>query len=65
MSNGVMNYETSSVHEVIILPAHENNDVDALKSMVNEVNCTTLDAVDFLSDNVYKYSRETKLVSIA
>lgn len=55
----------SSVHEVIILPAHENNDVDALKSMVNEVNCTTLDAVDFLSDNVYKYSRETKLVSIA
>lgn len=55
----------SSVHEIIVLP-YNDEDVYALKDMVIEVNKSSLDNEDFLSDSVYLYKRnEEKLTKVA
>lgn len=46
----------SSVHESILLPAMAQNNLDALSAMVKEVNDTSLDAQDILSDRAYFYN---------
>lgn len=46
----------SSVHESILLPAVAKNDLDALSAMVREVNDTSMDAQDVLSDRAYYYN---------
>ena len=54
----------SSIHEVIAVPAGES-EPDDLRQMVKEVNVSELDAEEFLSDNVYRYSRKTGEITIA
>ena len=49
----------SSIHEVIILP--DSEDVKSLASMVKEVNDTQVIDNERLSNNVYKYNKETGL----
>ena len=44
----------SSIHELICVPA-EGGDADYLKSMVTEINKSTVDSVDKLTDSVYMY----------
>ena len=51
----------SSIHEVIFLKRYD----EGFKSMVKEVNETTVSAEDFLSDNVFKYNHETKEIEVA
>lgn len=53
----------SSRHEVLFTPEYEK-DTDALLQIVREVNRTALEQEDFLSDNVYYYSKETKEITI-
>ena len=50
----------SSIHEVLILKREDDMDPYALKSIVENVNETVLDASDFLSQNVYQYSKGEK-----
>lgn len=50
----------SSVHEVIILPdPNFTVDISELRTMIHEVNVTTVKDEEVLSDNLYVYDRET------
>jgi hypothetical protein len=51
----------SSVHEVLIIPTDMTRDKTNLEFMVKEVNCTTVEPIDKLSDHVYQYSAEEGL----
>lgn len=53
----------SSRHEVILTTAH-GKDADSLKQMVREINATQVLQEDFLSDNIYYYSKETKKITM-
>ena len=53
----------SSIHEVIAVP-EKFMEPDALREMVMEVNASELDREEFLSDNVYRYSRKTGEIMI-
>ena len=53
----------SSVHEVLLIPYTEG-DADALSWIVNEVNQVVIKQQEYLSDSVYKFSRETGEISI-
>lgn len=53
----------SSIHEVIIVPV-EGIDPGGLQQMVVEINASELNAEEFLSDNVYRYSRKTGEITI-
>lgn len=53
----------SSIHEMIAIPVSYGN-VYELKSIVHEVNCTQVSKEDFLSDNVYRYYRDTNRIEI-
>lgn len=53
----------SSRHEVLLIP-ERGKDPHYLIKMVREVNRTQVEQEDFLSDNAYYYSRETKEISI-
>ena len=44
---------------------HLDSDMNSFKSMVYEVNHMVLDSSEFLSDNVYIFSRQTKKLMIA
>lgn len=48
----------SSIHEIIIVPADENNYFEKLEKMVKDVNATQVCREDVLSDGVYFYSRQ-------
>ena len=52
----------SSRHEVIILPTDTTQEgmYEKYKEMVRDVNVTQVDAEDFLSNNIYIFSRATK-----
>lgn len=52
----------SSVHEVIIIPKHEDIDEIFLSQMVNDVNETKLQAEEILSDHAYLYLKEENQV---
>lgn len=54
----------SSIHELILIPTSEAVDEEKLKAMVRNVNQTLVAAEEILSDSVYKYSRENKLITI-
>lgn len=54
----------SSVHEVLIIPAHGADSYQELSDMVKEVNATQLCQEEILSDHVYYYSRETSQLSM-
>lgn len=55
----------SSIHEVILIPSSENDNMEEFRNMVHSVNTTTLEPEDFLSDNVYIYRRDTGQIEIA
>ncbi|MDD3369939.1 MAG: DUF5688 family protein [Lachnospiraceae bacterium] len=55
----------SSVHEVILLPDDGHSGIEQLQKMVKEVNATQVEAEEILSDNVYRFERETGQISIA
>ncbi len=55
----------SSVHETILLPLQKNNSKESLREMVYDANRTMLDQSEFLSDNVYLYSRNDRQLMIA
>ena len=47
----------SSVHEVIAIPDHGTPETEILAGMVKEINRTTVDPKEVLSDSVYRYER--------
>lgn len=47
----------SSIHEVILLPTHDRQDVVQLKEMVHEINDSQVEPEEVLSDSVYYYNR--------
>ena len=60
----------SSIDEVILIPQKNENHsyeetVSYLKSMVREVNFTSVNETDVLSDNVYYFSRSLGKVTVA
>ena len=55
----------SSVHEIMLLPLQKSNNIESLREMVCDVNRTMLDQSEFLSDNVYLYSRNDRQLMIA
>ena len=55
----------SSVHETILIPTVEDEDVEVLGKLVQQVNKTELSKEDMLSDNVYHYDANTGKLEIA
>lgn len=53
----------SSIHEVLLVPGYGNDSLSLIK-IVGEVNRTVVEQEDFLSDNVYYYSRKNKKITI-
>lgn len=54
----------SSIHELILCPKTVNM-VEKLKEMVHDINVTTVQRVEVLSDEVYLYSRNTGRIELA
>ena len=52
------------MHEVIILPESKSVSKRDLTALVREVNDTQLEEEEILSDRVYYYDREYKLLRI-
>ena len=53
----------SSIHELILVPhLNTENRANDLAAMVREVNATQVAGEDFLSDNVYEFSRKSRSV---
>lgn len=55
----------SSLHEVILIPASDEMDAEELREIVTEINRTEVDAVDVLSDTVYRYYADKDALLIA
>ena len=54
----------SSIHELLIIPDNGNFDLKSLENMVKEVNATTVDPADQLTDNVYHYDAQAKVFEL-
>ena len=54
----------SSVHEVIITPQDQIEDVGELRKIVCNVNATDVKPTDVLSDNVYEYDIDKKTIKV-
>jgi len=52
----------SSIHEVILVPALEEQEHESLSKMVREVNSTQVEEEEVLADHVYFFSREDREV---
>lgn len=55
----------SSIHEVIIIPYGKSLRMKELGEMVKVINEAEVPVEDQLSDNVYRYSRKTGIVTVA
>ncbi|SDB04597.1 DUF5688 family protein [Butyrivibrio sp. INlla16] len=55
----------SSIHEVLIIPDNGKFDTASLENMVKEVNATTVDPSDQLTDSVYHYDADAKVFELA
>lgn len=55
----------SSIHEVLVLPDYGNLNYMELEQMVKEINKTTVDRKDQLSNDVYYYDSKERLFSLA
>lgn len=55
----------SSVHETIIIPTVEDEDVEVLGKMVQQVNKSELSKEDMLSNNVFHYDANTGKLEVA
>lgn len=54
----------SSCHEVLLVPESFAREADDLASMVYEINRAVVDEMDFLSDTVYRYDAETRVLTM-
>ena len=54
----------SSIHELLIVPDNGMMDLRSLEQMVREVNATTVDPSDKLTDNVYHYDAKDKIFEL-
>lgn len=54
----------SSIHEVLLVPDNGAFDLRALEQMVREVNATTVDPKEKLTDSVYHYDAEKKIFEL-
>ena len=54
----------SSKHEVIVMPAHLVTDPMHLVAMVKEVNASSVDEDDRLTDNVYFYNKDGEISAV-
>ncbi len=54
----------SSIHEVILVPANIENSKEELKEIVKEANKASVYDIDYLSDSIYIYNRETGILSM-
>lgn len=54
----------SSVHEVILLEEKENENVEALKAMIADVNDTQVEQEEILSYNLYYFNRKDNNITI-
>lgn len=54
----------SSVHELLLIKAIDGFDFSELINMVREVNTTVVSIDDVLSDNIYKYDRQSKKINL-
>ena len=54
----------SSVHEVLVIPYNEELVIRDLREMVRHVNESEVPEEEVLSDNVYRYNRDTDMVSV-
>lgn len=55
----------SSIHELLLVPDNGSMDVDSLAQMVHEVNSTQVAPEEVLSDNVYYYDKDARVLMIA
>ena len=55
----------SSVHEVLVLKADDEIGPKELKMMVTEINGTEVAQDEVLTDNVYRYVRESGELEVA
>ncbi len=55
----------SSVHEALLIPQDAGLPIDLLKAMVHEINREEVAPSDFLSDNVYIFSKQENQLRIA
>ena len=55
----------SSIHEVLIIPDNGKFDTASLEQMVREVNATTVDISEQLTDSVYHYDADAKVFELA
>lgn len=55
----------SSIHETMLLPLQKSNSIEDLREIVYDSNRTMLEPSEFLSDNVYLYSRKDRQLIIA
>ena len=54
----------SSIHEILIIPDNGNFDLKTLENMVREVNATTVNPADKLTDSVYHYDSNNKVFEL-
>lgn len=52
----------SSIHETLIVPENGENNVKELREIVRSVNRTAVENEEVLSDNIYRYDRETERI---
>lgn len=64
-TDGKVTILPSSVHELLLLHADENENIYALREMVKQVNSTEILPEDFLSDNIYHYDATNGKMEIA
>lgn len=55
----------SSIHEVIMVPDNGSMHADVIRNMVIDVNSSQVTPEEVLSNNVYKYNRDTDSIIIA
>ena len=63
-ANGSFFILPSSIHELLIIPDTGKHDLHDLESMVREVNATTVDPSEQLTDNVYHYDAKDKIFEL-
>ncbi len=54
----------SSIHEVIVVPKHDCSDPEYMMTMIREINQTSVDVEDRLSDSLYYYEPATGDIGI-
>ncbi len=52
----------SSIHEVLLVPCASGVDEEILNQMVREVNSTSVNQEDYLSDHVYYYDHNENIL---